>query len=267
MSGAGNDFVVLDNRFYAFTPDELSGLAQRLTERRSSIGADGLLALATPEDEQHDFRMLYYNADGSRATMCGNGARCLARFARSAGFDRDTLHFETDAGVYRADVPAGEADPVTLHVPAPQRFRPHAMEGEEAWFVWTGTEHLVLFRDAVWPLSDKLQKDAPRYRHHPSLQPAGANVNFVRVLDAAARHVQAVTFEKGVEDWTLACGTGAVAIAVVSVFTRRVASFPVAVEMPGGTLVVGGQQTGPESVAALSLTGPAIVTFRGSVEW
>ncbi|MEM6784481.1 MAG: diaminopimelate epimerase, partial [Bacteroidota bacterium] len=109
MSGAGNDFVVLDNRFLFFSDDELVALAQRYCPRRAGVGADGLLALNAPETDGADFRMRYVNADGSWARMCGNGARCLARFARHAGIGEGegtaTLTFDSDAGRYTAAVP------------------------------------------------------------------------------------------------------------------------------------------------------------------
>lgn len=264
MNGAGNDFVVLDNRFYAFTPDELSALARRLSPRRTSIGADGLLALAPPDDPAHDFRMLYFNADGSRATMCGNGARCLARYARGAGFDRERLTFETDAGLYHADVPADPAEGVCLYLPDPRDFRRHDVDGEAAWWVWTGTEHLVVFRPDVAD-TGALHADALRYRHHESLAPNGANVNFAAV--AADRTVRVQTFEKGVEDWTLACGTGAVAVALAALFTGRARALPIHIDMPGGRLTVGGRQTGAQTATDLTLTGPAEAPFRGSLEW
>lgn len=264
MNGAGNDFVVLDNRFYAFTPEELSPLARDLCRRTEAVGADGLLALAPADEEAHDFRMLYFNADGSRATMCGNGARCLARFARQAGFDRDRLTFETDAGLYRADVLADAEADVTIHVPPPRDFRTVSLDHEAACYVWTGTEHAVLFCDDV-RMVPVAQRGA-RLRHDPSLAPAGANINFVEVLDAERNLLRVRTFEKGVEAETRACGTGALASALAALFTGRIAALPATVEMPGGRLVVSARRTGATTVEALSLSGPAEITFRGSVD-
>ncbi len=151
MNGNGNDFIVIDNRFYNFTADELSDLARRFCPRRTGIGADGLLAFMLPDDERYDYRMKYYNADGSLGTMCGNGARCLARFARNAGISSSEMQFESDAGVYKAFVPAEEEGPVRIYVQPPQHLDLNkALETETddpAHFIWTGTEHLVCFVD------------------------------------------------------------------------------------------------------------------------
>src|SRR5690606_7040767 len=123
MHGAGNDFIVLDNRFMHFSAAELAALAQRFCPRRFGVGADGLLALSPSDEPGIDFRMEYVNPDGSRAGMCGNGARCLARFARSAGLEAEPLTFRADAGVYRASVPPEPEAPVRLFVPPPERYR------------------------------------------------------------------------------------------------------------------------------------------------
>ncbi len=263
MNGAGNDFIVLDNRFYAFGADELPHLARTLCRRHAGIGADGLLALAPSENDAYHFRMLYYNADGSRGTMCGNGARCLARYARQAGFDHDTLIFETDAGVYRADVPPEIEAPVTLHVPSPRGYRAVEVNGEAALFIWTGTEHVVLFRESVAAVP--VLEQGPALRYAEALAPRGANVNFVEVQQDGVLRVR--TYEKGVEAETQACGTGALAAAICAVYAGYMARFPVRIEMPGGALTVGATRTGETEVTELTLAGPATTTFRGTVEW
>ncbi len=264
MNGAGNDFVVVDNRFYAFTPAEFTRLARTLCRRHEGIGADGLLALDAPADEAtHHYRMHYHNADGSRGSMCGNGARCLARYARLAGIEGDPLVFDTDAGTYRAEVPEDVEADVTLHVPPPRGFR--GLDGEDARFIWTGTEHAVVFCESVE--NAPVAEEGLRLRHSAQLAPAGANVNFVQVQASGPPRLRVRTFEKGVEAETRACGTGALASALVAVFEHRVDGFPVEVHMPGGTLTVGATRTGDAEVENLTLAGPAEVTFRGTVEW
>jgi diaminopimelate epimerase len=264
MNGAGNDFVVLDNRFYAFSEAELAALARDLCRRTERVGADGLLALDHGTDGA-DFRMHYHNADGSRGTMCGNGARCLARFARAAGLDADPFVFDTDAGRLRADVPDDPAADVRLHLPPPRDLRPLSLGGLDATFVWTGTEHIVRFvRQAA---AVDLVTIGPALRHDPCLAPRGANVNLVEV--AGPDRLRVRTYEKGVEAETRACGTGAMASALVAFYTGRVRHAPVAVEMPGGTLMVGFTWTPgapAEDVSDLTLAGPAEATFRGTVE-
>lgn len=266
MHGAGNDFVVVDNRFYHFSDDELSGLARRLCPRRHSVGADGLLALAPPDGDGTAYRMRYVNADGSWATMCANGARCLARFAQQAGVASGRFAFASDAGRYEADVPDDPSAPVRLFVPAPERYRAeHALAQpvgpvEAAAYVWPGTEHVVVFVDDVYDVPVAAWGKA--IRRDASLQPAGANVNFVEIDGAheGRPRLRTRTFEKGVEAETLACGTGAVAVAYVARRQERVAADEVEVEMPGGVLRVG---VGDEGCW---LEGPAVHVFRATVE-
>lgn len=273
MNGAGNDFIIIDNRFFHFKPDELSDLARRFCPRRTGIGADGLLAYSVPNDDAHHFRMEYYNADGSRATMCGNGARCLARYARQAGLKDAAIHFETDAGVFQAVVPEDPDAPVRLLGYTPRDWEPRVELQSEVrldrplHFLWTGTEHTVCFVPDV--ALEPVVERGRRIRHDPALAPAGANVNFVTVVTSGDADHEAVlsvrTFEKGVEDETLACGTGALAAALAGLKVGLVASQRVQVQMPGGTLTVGFKADG-ESVRDVYLEGPAQFVFRGTVE-
>jgi diaminopimelate epimerase len=279
MQGAGNDFVVLDNRFLHFTDAELAGLARRYCPRRFGVGADGLLALSPPAEDGADFRMRYFNADGSLGTMCGNGARCLARYAREAGVHgeplgegRTRLVFDTDGGRYTADV-AADGRTVRLHVPPPRGFgrvtlREADVEGE-TYGIWTGTEHTVRFVDRVEEAPVGIE--GPAIRYDPALAPAGANVNFVAVEENGPEARIAVrTYEKGVEAETLACGTGALAAALVARLTGRVYAQAIAVRMPGGVLGVQFQlpegATEAGAVTDLTLQGPAEVVYQGTLE-
>jgi len=293
MNGAGNDFIVFDNRFLHFTGEELAAFARRFCPRRTGVGADGLLALDEPGEDGQDYRMRYRNADGSRASLCGNGARCLARFARDAGLgergsvgereggsaeeEPTALVFASDAGTHRALVPADPEAPVRFYAAAPQGFvetvtlrtdgLAERLPGPVS-FVNTGTEHAVLFVDdaAEAPLADW----GPRIRGDAAFAPEGANANVVEVERAGDTEARLVvrTFEKGVEGETLACGTGALAAAVVAWRTGRVAGPPVAVEMPGGLLRVGFRagEDRDAPVEDLYLEGPAETTFQGTVE-
>ena len=279
MSGAGNDFVVLDNRFLRFADAELQALAARACPRRTAVGADGLLALDEPDAaaEGVHFRMRYRNADGSLATMCGNGARCLARFAARAGLGEPLadgarrLTFDTDGGRYAATVPdPGDASgPVTLDVPAPRAFGDSGLRagGRTVWEIWTGTEHAVVFSDDA--AAEPLAELAPPLRHDAAF-PQGANVNLVQVLGGDAARLRVRTYEKGVEAETLACGTGALAAALAARLAGHVEGEAVAVEMPGGTLDVTfelGEGSLAEAVRSLTLSGPADAIYEGTLEW
>ncbi|MFB6230094.1 MAG: diaminopimelate epimerase [Salinibacter sp.] len=267
MQGTGNDFLVVDNRSLPFSPDDLSALAATWCPRRYGVGADGLLALDEPTTPESDYRMLYMNADGSRATMCGNGARCLAQFARQHDLSGPELTFETDAGRYHAAFQDGDDERVRLFVPEIAEFRlrvdldqpiPDAIEALH--YAHAGTEHLVAFVDN--PGSVPVRDWGASLRQDPSLKPAGANVNFVRVDEDRALSVR--TYEKGVEDETLSCGTGVLAAAVAAERTERVEGPPVMVHAEGGNLQVGTASTarGRERY----LEGPAVTVFRGRVD-
>ena len=266
MNGAGNDFIVIDNRFYRFSDEELSDFARRLCPRRTAVGADGLLAFNAPEDAACDFRMRYVNADGAFGTMCGNGARCLVLFARQADMDAPELRFETDAGVFRAESTADGL--VRVHQPALADFAPRpglasvAKAGlDEAHYIWTGTEHLVCFVDRVADIP--VERWGRAIRRDEALAPAGANVDFVEA--AGDGRLLARTYEKGVEAETLACGTGAVACAVAARLLGRAAGDRIHVDMPGGRLTVGLRLEGGD-VRDIYLEGPAEASFRGSFE-
>ena len=266
MHGAGNDFLVLDNRSYGFEDDALSALAATWCPRRYGVGADGLLALNAPEDGAVDFRMRYVNADGSWATMCGNGARCLARFATAVGAAEGRMAFETDAGRYHAELQ--DDDRVRLFVPPATRTALNITlaeplpEGLDAvHFTHTGTEHLVAFvrdLDAV-----PVETWGRRLRRDPTLAPAGANVNFVAGPDGDDRIVRVRTYEKGVEAETLACGTGVLAAAELAEQTGRVRGTPITVEAQGGTLQVGTATTSEGEQRYLE--GPVVTVFHGTL--
>ena len=273
MNGTGNDFIVLDNRFYYFSGEELSDLAKRLCPRRTGIGADGLLAFQPADDEAHHYRMKYYNADGSLGTMCGNGARCLARFARQAGLLESHLRFESDAGVYEAELAPDPSTAVRLYVQPPQRLQLGIdLEGEipvemgPVHFIWTGTEHVVCFVEDVDVAS--VEKWGPLLRENPALASAGANANFVQVVEAGDAETPAIlrvrTYEKGVEAETLACGTGAMASAVVANTVAGTGSIA-EVRMQGGVLGVGFNGSG-SNVLDLYLEGEVETVYRGTTE-
>jgi diaminopimelate epimerase len=259
MNGAGNDFVMVDNRdgSRSLSRDQIAGLC----DRHRGIGGDGLIALeGTPEMP----RMRYYNADGGEAEMCGNGARCFARYAaRMTGRTEGTLPFLTMVGPITAELLAGER--VRLRMSEPHSLQlAHSLkvEGEdlEVHSLNTGVPHAVVFVQdlEVTPVVSW----GRTLRHHPRFAPAGTNANFVQVLAPGSLAIR--TYERGVEDETLACGTGVVASALIFHF-RRQAPSPIAVQVKGGDTLEVGYELENGHPKEVTLAGPADFVFEGKV--
>ena len=252
MNGAGNDFVLVDNR----AGDLRLTRAQivRLCDRHRGIGADGVLVLENAANGA-DFRMRYYNADGGEAEMCGNGARCFARFASRAAGPRSELSFETPAGVIGARL---QGELVTLQMSDPKDL---CLEPEGENYVDSGVPHVVVRVPKIDEV-DVRQRGA-ELRHSPRYAPRGANANFLE--KRGQRSIAIRTFERGVEDETLACGTGVVASAVIFAALENVDG-PIDVAVRGGdTLQVNFQRAG-ERFHDVTLTGPADFVFDGTIE-
>ncbi len=258
MHGAANDFVVIDHRT-PFLPPERRELFARMCDRRRGIGADGVLLLET--DPTSDFAMVYHNADGGPADFCGNGARCIARFALELGLGRDgRVRFRTASGGKAAlALPDGRIALDFGEVGVPEEVRLEAAGRAFAGVLVTaGVPHFVVPVERVGdvPLADW----APPLRGHARFGAAGANVDFV--ARRADGRVAMRTYERGVEGETLACGSGAIATARWAVAAGLPA--PVIVRTAGGDdLVVGFAQEAGRLAA--TLTGPAETVFTG--EW
>jgi diaminopimelate epimerase len=260
MNGAGNDFVMLDNRdgSLALTDTQIA----RLCDRHRGVGADGLLLVEKPES-QADFRMRYYNADGREAEMCGNGARCFARFVdKLAPAENGKLTFETPAGAISATLCG---DQVSLAMSQPGPFAEGveldaAGEKLTVYSINTGVPHAVVLVEDLD--GTDVHNLGAALRHHHHFQPRGTNVNFVRQLgpqDLAIR-----TYERGVEAETLACGTGVVASAL-TVAALTGAESPIRVLVKGGdTLSVDFLRSG-DGFDHVVLTGPADFVFEGDI--
>lgn len=261
MNGAGNDFVVCDNRSRKIAFDR--GMIARLCDRHRGIGADGLLAVE-PAEAEADFRMRYYNSDGGEAEMCGNGARCFARFAaRLLPETPDELTFETQAGLIRATF---QGDLVTVNMSDPVDFRPSTtleLNGESCTvhFLNTGVPHAVVFVDNSEAVNVRASGAALRF--HPAFAPRGTNANFAEVRSPGNLLLR--TYERGVEDETLACGTGVCAAALLHHAVTGAPS-PVAVTVRGGdTLQVAFEHTPGAAFRNVALTGPADFVFEGLI--
>lgn len=261
MNGAGNDFVVVDNREQSLSlgREEIA----RLCQRQRGVGADGLLAVE-PAEQGADYRMRYYNADGGEAEMCGNGARCFAQFVnRLNGNTLDKVSFETMAGVIHADL---LGDAVRIDLGAPKNLRMGAVLGvngeeREVHSVNTGVPHAVVVVDDLENVDVRSLGSA--IRHHDHFAPAGTNVNFMQVVSPG--HIAIRTYERGVEDETLACGTGMVACSIVH---HQLAHPPLPVKNTvrgGDTLLVDFSQNADGEYNNATLTGPAEFTFEGTL--
>jgi len=214
MSGSGNDFILVDNRAKVIDAAVAAALARNLCTRKVSVGADGLILIEN--DDEVDFRWNFFNADGSTAEMCGNGGRCVARLANILGISGPSLSFRTLAGIIRAEVSGSR---VKLQMTEPRDLRLDLeleLNGQRfsTHFVNTGVPHTVFILDGPDILAQQEVVGLGRkVRYHSQFAPAGTNVNFVAVLGEHSIAIR--TYERGVEDETLACGTGATAVALV----------------------------------------------------
>ncbi len=260
MSGAGNDFVVIDNRA-SVVPEPATQFAARVCARQAAVSADGLLLL--DRSPRRDFRMRYFNTDGSEAEMCGNGGRCIARFAVLVGAAGPQMQFENLAGDFRAAVTADGRVRLEMTEPHSERLAVEVQTSRgrlEVHSLNTGVPHIVVPWDQLE--AAPVRELGRELRHHAAFAPAGTNVNFVRVTGASAIAVR--TYERGVEDETLACGTGSVAAAILMARLGRVVP-PVAVTVRSGSILgvhftlTGGLATG------VALEGDAVVLFEGDL--
>ncbi len=215
MQGAGNDFVLVDNREGVLTEPAKADFARRVTRRKLDIGADGLI-LIEPGEGSADYRMRYYNADGSEGELCGNGTRCAAVFAREIGAAHDRQRLVTPAGVLSAEVLSGGASArVVMAQPTPvRRVRLSGIPGGEAdlFALEVGVPHAIEVVESVREVDVIARGRA--IRRDPAF-PKGANANFI-ALDEAAGEIRLRTYERGVEAECLACGTGATAVVTVA---------------------------------------------------
>jgi diaminopimelate epimerase len=241
LQGAGNDFILIDNQELNFASEQLTKFAARVCTRRVSVGADTLIAVEAARGSG-DFYARFFNADGSEAEMCGNGARCVARWAYDTGIAKENMVIETIAG----DVPAERLDKRTYRV---QLNSPTVFEGDKVIQIDgksvtvdyvelgnPGIPHLVVHvPDLAMTELETIVKFARKLRNHSAFE-KGANVNFYDIL--SDQTVVERTYERGVEDFTLACGTGTGSMAYALTKKGLVKSDPVVIEVLGGQLQV-----------------------------
>lgn len=247
--GTGNDFILI-NGFHQELPELTPPLVAHWCHRHFGVGADGLIVLK-PGSFQSDFHMDYYNADGNPGSMCGNGGRCAARFAADEGIvSHSDMRFSAFDGMHQARL--GDQGLVELKMAPAGQIR--SLSNTD-WFTDTGSPHVV--RLVSDPDSVPVFTEGRKIRYSPEFAPGGTNVNFVAFRD---REIRVRTYERGVENETLSCGTGVVASAlVVGRILGRNGSFRI--QTPGGNLEV---VISPDA-KDISLTGPALKVFSGSL--
>ena len=278
FTGAGNDFVALDNRDGSIEPDPQAraALIRSLCARGVGVGADGALILEP--SQKADFRMRYYNSDGGEAETCGNGARCIARFANMLGAAGPACRFETQAGIYEAavkpdavcvsmsdafglelDVQLGRATlPADLLSGIPSLRGAGTVD-----FINTGVPHAVIRVENTDDLQNVPVVELGRaIRYHARFAPAGTNVNFIAPI--ASSHFAIRTYERGVEDETLACGTGSIASAIVAC-RRALAAPPVRLTTRSGVDLLVHLEPTERGATRVRLEGEARLVFKGEL--
>jgi len=260
MSAGGNDFIIIDNRQNILESQRAKECAQKVCRRKLSIGADGLILIE--DSKKADFKWRFFNADGSEAEMCGNGGRCVARLANIKGIASHTLTFETLAGIIKAEV---MGDRVKLQLPLPFNLTYNLkldLDGK-CYLVDTitvGVPHVVMF---VEDLNNcQVVKLGKMIRFSEYFKPAGTNVNFVSIKNGSTIAIR--TYERGVEDETLACGTGAVASALIAHEKREVKS-PVLVLTQGGEVLIVHFTKENQTLKEIFLEGSANLVYEGEL--
>ena len=261
MNGAGNDFVLVDNREgkLRLSPNDVV----KICHRQRGVGADGLLLLVPSRTGNADWAWDFYNSDGSTAEMCGNGARCFARFVQRQAGARSKTTFETGAGIIAATF---DGDRVRINLTEPKDLRLNEKVElstgiETIHSLNTGVPHAVLFV----PDADKamVQGLGHEIRFHRHFAPKGTNANFVQVLGRGQIRVR--TYERGVEGETLACGTGVTASALIAAKLHGFTS-PISVKVQGGDLLEVSFRENNGQFEEVHLAGPADFVFEGEIE-
>ena len=267
MNGAGNDFLILNNLTERLSPEVLSRIAQTLCERHLSIGADGLMVVDAPT-QGGDYKMLFFNSDGSLGEMCGNGARCICRYGYENGLAGETQVVETTAGIVTGKRISERLYKIRLNDPTIMKLD----AGVEVDGIHYNCAYVELgnpgLPHAVVPYAglknadeNELRELGRKLRWHKSF-PKGANVNFYELT--GEDEIYERTFERGVEDFTYACGTGTGSVAAVLTMQGKVSGRGVRVNMTGGQLVIDVEREGSR-ITDLYLTGLTNIVCKGEV--
>ncbi|UJH67625.1 diaminopimelate epimerase [Allomuricauda sp. SCSIO 65647] len=248
--GTGNDFIIIDNRQDIF-PKNNTKLVAKLCDRKFGIGADGLILLE--DDTMSDFKMVYYNSDGNESTMCGNGGRCIVAFAKELGLIQNTATFYAVDGMHKAEIKNGL---VALHMKDVKNIRSKT----KYHYLNTGSPHHVQYHDDLKNLEVKREGAKIRYGLYGK---EGSNINFTRQVDTKTFEVR--TYERGVENETLSCGTGVTAVALAMHHDGKTSENELNILTQGGKLAVSFQKEG-DTYTSVTLTGPADFVFKGEIQ-
>lgn len=244
--GTGNDFIIIDDREEKFDIKNQNLIAQ-LCERRTGIGADGLILLRNHSN--YDFEMIYFNSDGKESSMCGNGARCIVAFAQSLDLLTDSCIFLAFDGDHKGLI---SDDLISI-----QMQDVHKIVSSDTFFILnTGSPHYVVFTDDISKID--VEKEGSLIRFSSQYQNEGINVNFVQV----GKQLEIRTYERGVETETLSCGTGVVAAAISAHKAKKIQQSPILLKTQGGELIVEFQAQG-NLYRNIWLRGPAELIFAG----
>ncbi len=261
MHGAGNDFILVDDRQMKF-PIADKGWLARIAARRTGIGCEGIILIQPSKKET--FRMRFFNPDGTEVSMCGNGARCVAKLASELGVAPKIMTIETVAGPLKAEI-LGED--VRLEMMPPKNWKfdcvlKVAGKQLDYSFVVTGVPHVVVEMENIDDCD--VQALGSRIRHHADFAPSGTNVNFITVLGPQLIKIR--TYERGVEAETMACGTGVVASAVTAARRGRVTP-PVKVLVASRDVLTVDFRFVRENVDNVTLLGPVVQVYEGALEY
>jgi len=249
--GAGNDFVMIDNRTANFVPEK--SLIEKLCDRRFGIGADGLILLES--DENSDFKMIYFNSDGRPSSMCGNGGRCIVRFGAELGIIENKTNFQAVDGEHEAIIENEIIHLKMSNVSSVQKFSNHL-------FLNTGSPHHIEFLSDISDLD--VQNRGREIRYGAPYFEEGSNVNFAEIISDNSLRIR--TYERGVEAETLACGTGITAAAIAAYESEKILSNEINIEALGGKLKVRFRKNESGGYEDVWLSGPAEFVFEGRID-
>ncbi len=249
--GTGNDFILIDNRKDFFKND--TKLISHLCDRKFGIGADGLILLQKPENNSDDFKMLYFNADGNQSSMCGNGGRCIVHFAKFLSIIEEEATFTAIDGKHKATV-----TPETVKLQMQNIEEVSTLEN--AYFLDSGSPHHIIFTENVREIDVKSSGSEIRYSN--LYKKNGVNVNFVEQTGANSFYVR--TYERGVENETLSCGTGVTAVAIAAFEAGLTSKSTINIDTLGGNLQVSFEKQ-DKQYKNIWLSGPAEQVFKGEI--